>query len=559
MMRQTTTINQDLEFKTVARAVIYARVSGDDRKNEGLNLKSQLDMCREYAQENNYQIVAELAEDDRGASGAAFNLPELSKITTMAEAGQFDILIVREIDRLSRSLAKQLIVEEDLRRHNVSIEYVLADYENTPEGNLNKHLRATIAEYEREKIRERIIRGRYNKARAGYVVPHKGLSPYAYELVNQGKGYQFAIVEEQAQVVRMMFQWYVIGDESGDKLSLEQMAKRLNKMGIATQNNKKWIPSTIRGLLKNETYAGTWHYGKKSKNECIPVEVPAIIERALWEQAQEQLEKNKQYAKRNRREGQYLLSSLCTCGHCQGNMRGKTRKHDDREYVYYLCDNRECPNKNYRARLLEAKVWEWVEETASNRDRLIAGLKGYQDGQQKKNEPLLKESDTINALIDRHSKQLEETKEAMRLVSGAFAKAQLAEEAEQIKKLLDGIESRKRDVMSRITENELTDQDIISISDFTVQVAEDIQMLKEAELAGKDNEEARLKVFNAKRKLLDVLNIQIKLYKENGKQKASVTAFFCPDGYVLSLEFSKIHYTTHNRQKYFTLSVTIEL
>ena len=44
------------------RAVIYARVSSDDRGKEGRNLKSQLDMCRKYAKERQYSIVAELAD-----------------------------------------------------------------------------------------------------------------------------------------------------------------------------------------------------------------------------------------------------------------------------------------------------------------------------------------------------------------------------------------------------------------------------------------------------------------------------------------------------------------
>ena len=54
------------------RAVLYARVSGDDRaKTGGENVKAQLGMCREYAQKKGYTVVMELSEDDRGASGAA--------------------------------------------------------------------------------------------------------------------------------------------------------------------------------------------------------------------------------------------------------------------------------------------------------------------------------------------------------------------------------------------------------------------------------------------------------------------------------------------------------
>jgi DNA invertase Pin-like site-specific DNA recombinase len=52
------------------RAVLYARVSGDDRDREDRNLLGQLDLCRRYALEHGYQIVEELAEDDRGACGA---------------------------------------------------------------------------------------------------------------------------------------------------------------------------------------------------------------------------------------------------------------------------------------------------------------------------------------------------------------------------------------------------------------------------------------------------------------------------------------------------------
>ena len=152
------------------RAVLYARVSGDDRGQDGRNLAGQLDMCRQYAREQDWPVVAELAEDDRGASGASLELPQLSQVVSMAKEGDFEILVVRELDRLSRNLAKQLFVEVELRRHGVEVEYAMADYPDTPEGRLNKHIRATIAEFEREKITERMSRGRRQKVEAGNVL-----------------------------------------------------------------------------------------------------------------------------------------------------------------------------------------------------------------------------------------------------------------------------------------------------------------------------------------------------------------------------------------------------
>ena len=59
------------------RAVIYARVSGDDVREgkEGRNLAEQVKMGKEYAEGKGYTIVAELSEDDRGASGAVWTCP----------------------------------------------------------------------------------------------------------------------------------------------------------------------------------------------------------------------------------------------------------------------------------------------------------------------------------------------------------------------------------------------------------------------------------------------------------------------------------------------------
>jgi hypothetical protein len=43
------------------------------------------------------------------------------------------------LDRLSRSLEKQLLEEEELKRNGLTVKYVLSQYPDTPEGDL--HLR----------------------------------------------------------------------------------------------------------------------------------------------------------------------------------------------------------------------------------------------------------------------------------------------------------------------------------------------------------------------------------------------------------------------------------
>jgi len=45
------------------RAVLYSRVSADDRSKEGRNLASQLEMGQAYAQGKGYQVVAQPTND----------------------------------------------------------------------------------------------------------------------------------------------------------------------------------------------------------------------------------------------------------------------------------------------------------------------------------------------------------------------------------------------------------------------------------------------------------------------------------------------------------------
>ena len=190
-------------------------------------------MGRDYVMQHRYRVVAELSEDDRGASGASFDLPQLGRILEMARNHEFDVLVVREIDRLSRNLVKQLIVEEELKRAGVRIEYVLGEYPDNPEGNLMKHVRASVAEYEREKINERMTRGRRLKVKNGSVMIH-GHAPYGYRKVAEDDKFKLAIDEGEARVIQLIFTWYVYGDGDSGPLSLGGIKRKLDALKVPT-------------------------------------------------------------------------------------------------------------------------------------------------------------------------------------------------------------------------------------------------------------------------------------------------------------------------------------
>lgn len=499
---------------TARRAVLYARVSYDDRENDGRNLAGQLEMAREYAQSRGYRIVAEFAEDDRGASGAAFELPQLDQIRKLAQAGDFDVLIPREIDRLSRSLAKQLIVEEEMRRFGVQIEYALGDYSDTPEGRLNKHIKATIAEYEREKVIERTARGRRSRVQSGSVFV-SGHPPYGYRQAEQDGRRVLVINEAEAQVVRMAFAWFVHGDGNRGPMPLRTIARALNELDLPVtthgvrQAEEEWQHSTVRCMLKNETYAGRWTYGKHMRNgkpnspdHYLYVEVPAIVSRETWAVAQEQLRKNSERASRNMKY-EYLIRGRLRCGRCAQPVYGKGQKQGGRPYTYYVCSGRPegCDLQTFDGREVDATIWNWLTELLSDAAALRAGLEQYRDECRRENAPIQQRLDVVDDLIADSRRQLKRLLDLY--LTTDFPKEMLTERKARLETTVLALERERADLVEHMEARTLTDEEIRGIQGFAAEVAEGLE-------AASDN-------FQARRQIVEKLDVQATVAVDEGR------------------------------------------
>lgn len=510
------------------RAVLYARVSADDRGKDGRNLGGQLEMGREYAQERGYRIVAELAEDDRGASGAEIDLPQLNKVRVMARSDEFDVLIVRELDRLSRNLAKQLVVEEELQRAGVSIEYVLGEYPDTPEGRLNKHLKASIAEYEREKIKERMTRGRRQMAEDGHVLVH-GRPPYGYKLTEVEGKRMLAVHEPEARIVRLIFQWYTVGDETNGPLSLGEIKDRLIEMGVPTYQDThsggrkkkrgygEWIKTTVAQIMNNEVYAGAFHYGRRNsrtgtkapREKWITVRVPEIVSRATWEAAQKRKAHNRQMAKRNTRS-EYLVARRVRCGACGCVMHGSaTSPKLKRRYKYYRCAaaagqmaNINCDARYYRADKVDGVVWEWVKSFLIDEKALAEGLQAQQARQEQTSRPLRDRLNAIDDLLTEHRAQLERALDLY--LSGDFPREMLTERKERLQSTVGALERERINLVAQLEAQTLTDEQVQTSIEFAEKVRGGL------EAADQD--------FETRRQLIDTLDVRATLVMEDGER-----------------------------------------
>lgn len=507
------------------RAVTYSRVSSDDHGKDGLNLTGQMELCRDYALKKGYTIVAELSEDERGVSGAAMNSPALHAALSMAGQNKFDVLIVREIDRFARSLAKQLIIEQEFKKYKVELEFVLESYTDTPEGSLHKNIKAVIAEYERVKIIERTVRGRRQKVRKGNILVH-GRPPYGYRLEQKDRKSELIIHEAEARIIRLIYQWYLRGDDHHGPIASKTIANKLCEMGVplpllSTQRNNTWSRITVQNILANETYAGVWHYGKfaNRNGERIanpahnwqPVSVPAIIPRGIWVAAQEKRRKNQQTNPRNTRKA-YLLGKRATCSLCGALLSTRASGIANKPRLYYFCSSKQqhIHHKKsffYRAELIDTAVWLWLKKYLSDPDALESGFLDFITRYNSESSPLAERILIVKSLLSENRQQLQKVLDLY--IDGKFSRDILTKRKKKFEEKVFELASE----LSRLTERmeywSTKSENIENMKEFICEIN---NLLDEA-----DN------TFLHRRQIIERLDVQASIVRQHEGIKIKLT------------------------------------
>ena len=254
--------------------------------------------------------------------------------------------------------------------------------------------RAFVAEIEREKISERTMRGKLERAKSGRIPQGTGRGMYGY-IYNSTTGHR-EIVESQAVVVRRLFEEFAAG------ASIVGLANRLNDEEIPTFLGKKWHPASVHHLLKNSAYAGRTLYrrtratsvrdpktGRRRRQVAERPEAEwiedvgaseAVVLPALWERVQERLADPEQLRMRHR-QSTYALAGHIRCAKCGRSMVGQTLQGS---YRYYRCRSAfagpkhdRCLSRYVRANALKGAVKTAVAGVLANPEVVLAELERF--------------------------------------------------------------------------------------------------------------------------------------------------------------------------------------
>jgi site-specific DNA recombinase len=372
------------------KAIIYCRVSTAAQEDKS-SLKSQAEACAQFAKDNGYTVARTVKEIYSGAY--LFERPKLTEIREEMKRGSVDALIVYTIDRLSRNTAHLYILKEESDRYNTKLIFATEQFDDSLQGRLLQSITGIFAEVEREKIRERCMRGRRTKTLDGTISYRRKL--FGYQL-DEATGKR-VVCPDESQVVRMMFETMVRGG------SLRRIAAELTDANVMTpQGSTTWYAYSIAHILKNPAYTGNttafrykhevrYENGQRKHNGSgrqdasqhivVPDVTPAIIPQDQFDAVQLILEKNRKEKRRQVRLD-YLLRGFITCAVCGRQFSPVGSK----SYRAYVCTSKQTKHTNCRTKMLgaakaETAVWELV------------------DG-------LLRDPDALQDMIDRSTKKL---------------------------------------------------------------------------------------------------------------------------------------------------------
>jgi site-specific DNA recombinase len=488
-------------------AAIYNRVSTDNQEAEGTSLQTQLEACLKYCQDKGYDVRHRFSE---AYSGLTLERPKLNELRELVRAGEIDVIVVYCLDRLSRDPTHGVILTQELEKHGVKLEAVTEDIDNSELGKLISYIRGFASKLEAEKIRERTIRGKKERAKQGRIPGGSGATIYGYDYipVSQKDGGRRVINKEEARWVKQAYDWLVF-----EGLSTNQILYRLRAHNAPTKSGKPWNRRSVQAILKNPAYTGKTYVFTTAKGGKqftrpkgdwieIPGVTPRIISQEIYDAGQVQLKVNQAKAPRNNTVHQYLLRSRLRCRQCGRAYAGGTGSgglRNGKRYIQrcYRCMGtrrmyapfERCHNKGWSAKKLESLVWAKLEEYLSKPELIVKELERQRQdaGELGIFETQLQDVERQLKAVDREQHQL------LQWALKGFPESQVEAENRRLNQSRETLTAQKAELETQIKASRDAAISIPKLESFIERMRSRIGTLD----------------FEGKRQVLDMLNITI--------------------------------------------------
>lgn len=311
--------------------------------------------------------------------------PVMQQLLSEVEQGMWTGVLVMEVERLARGdTIDQGIVAQAFKYSNAKIITPLKIYD--PNNEFDEEyfeFGLFMSRREYKTINRRLQQGRIASVKEGKYLG--SIPPFGYKkkkLENQ-KGYTLEIYPEQAEIVKMIFELYTLGERQSDgqikRLGVSLIVRKLNDLKITPKKGDAWTPSTIQDMLRNPVYIGKvrWNWRKTVKRvidgqikrerprtkdeECIIVDGlhDAIINLKTFEMAQKYLSQNEPKLSPARSKLKNPLGGLVICGVCGRRM---VRRPHTKGEPSLMCPVTSCNNVSSKLSVVEGRLLSALED-----------------------------------------------------------------------------------------------------------------------------------------------------------------------------------------------------
>jgi len=225
------------------KTIGYIRVSTEEQAREGVSLEAQEDKIRKYADLHNLNLIEVIK--DEGKSGKDLNREGIQRVISLCREGEINHLIVYKMDRLTRRTLDLLTLFEELFKPNKVRFHSITERvdTSTAQGKFFLTIIGAMAQMERDLISERTREALRYKISLGENVGSPPLGFIAEDKKLLQIDEEFKIVSYVKKLKRK-------------RLSLRQIANRLNEQEIPTKRGGSWYAGTVKYILDNAKYRG---------------------------------------------------------------------------------------------------------------------------------------------------------------------------------------------------------------------------------------------------------------------------------------------------------------
>lgn len=252
-------------------ACAYGRVS-TTKLEQQISMEYQIEGLEDEFKRHPKWVDSGLRYNDDGKTGTSiFKRYDFQRMIADAKLGKFNLIIIRDVSRFARYAKEFLIYLEELQKCGVEVYF--SSYgllSNEPFAmNLLVSL-AAQAETESQNKSKYTKDGHEKRKKKGFIFGSKNRLGWKLIITDKGKPNKLEIIEDEAKIIRLIFDLYINGSIINgvrETFGMRKIAAYLNTNGFKTKTGANWYTSTVNDILHNKCLCGYIAYNKSFKKD----------------------------------------------------------------------------------------------------------------------------------------------------------------------------------------------------------------------------------------------------------------------------------------------------